>query len=363
MKCAEVSEFLSALCDGETIPREAALHIAECVACQQQLSAYTAIGVELRRMASLEAVEAPPVRSWDRQQNRLALWWQKGVATMRIPRVAFGMLVLCLVLVGTRLAVVEVGAHSASNAVKIAVDFGLGSAPQPCYLQQGNRKAHDCSVGTVAQNGKSSSSYSIFLKQFDGARFQLEVRGLVQRADERGIISPIPIMSQPAHELWLTPGQAVELPLANGDKMKLVGEWIDHTSAFMTLAANPTIDPNANELRFASPILVRDGRVVGDLEGFACRSSGQQTAARLYYPKAGRFSFALEPFPGALEATVRDSRVIFSVDGQQYMLINGTPVARGEKIWVLREAKIPPQERVSPIACGNARSIGLPLQQ
>jgi predicted anti-sigma-YlaC factor YlaD len=46
MNCGLATEFVSALCDGERIPREAAEHISECGACRVKLSAYSEIGAQ-----------------------------------------------------------------------------------------------------------------------------------------------------------------------------------------------------------------------------------------------------------------------------------------------------------------------------
>jgi anti-sigma factor RsiW len=89
----DAAEYISALCDGETIPPAAAQHIATCRDCEARLGDYLAMGVDLRRTASLALAEAVPSQTWTKPQNRVATWWQKGWGTMRIPRVAFAILI------------------------------------------------------------------------------------------------------------------------------------------------------------------------------------------------------------------------------------------------------------------------------
>ncbi len=74
MTCNEAAEFVSALCDGETIPRNAAEHVGACQACQAQLKEYLAIGAELRRVASMETPEAATPRVWEKREGALANW-------------------------------------------------------------------------------------------------------------------------------------------------------------------------------------------------------------------------------------------------------------------------------------------------
>ena len=55
MKCEEAAEFVSALCDGESIPPVAAEHIGACETCRGRMKEYAEIDAELRRLASLES--------------------------------------------------------------------------------------------------------------------------------------------------------------------------------------------------------------------------------------------------------------------------------------------------------------------
>jgi len=72
MKCEDTAEFVSALCDGEKIPREAAEHIGECEACRTRLNAYSAMGTELRRLASLQEQTEVKARPWEKCRERLS---------------------------------------------------------------------------------------------------------------------------------------------------------------------------------------------------------------------------------------------------------------------------------------------------
>ena len=69
MKCEETSEFISAICDGQTIPPEAAEHIGQCESCRTQSSEYLELGAELRRFASLESVGEIRVIHWEKSHE------------------------------------------------------------------------------------------------------------------------------------------------------------------------------------------------------------------------------------------------------------------------------------------------------
>ena len=78
MKCEEAAEFVSALCDGESISPEAAEHVGACETCQARLKEYGQIGMALRRVASLESPEEARARTWETRQRTTSSWWEKG---------------------------------------------------------------------------------------------------------------------------------------------------------------------------------------------------------------------------------------------------------------------------------------------
>jgi predicted anti-sigma-YlaC factor YlaD len=112
MNCNEAAEFVSALCDGETVSPAAAEHIGECPGCRDHLQEYLAMGAELRRVASLEPTEEARTRSWHNNQRPAPSWWTKGRESMRIPRFAFALLLITIVALGSGLVVVRARAHT-----------------------------------------------------------------------------------------------------------------------------------------------------------------------------------------------------------------------------------------------------------
>jgi exosortase D (VPLPA-CTERM-specific) len=78
MKCDKAAEFVSALCDGESISPEAAEHVGACETCQARLKEYGQIGTALRRVASLESPAEARARTWETRQRTESSWWEKG---------------------------------------------------------------------------------------------------------------------------------------------------------------------------------------------------------------------------------------------------------------------------------------------
>jgi hypothetical protein len=347
MNCTDAAEYISALCDGETIPNDAAQHISSCAVCTQARNEYVALGMALWQAAAIELAEEPLPALLPKHENRIALWWRKGWEQMRIPRVAFAMLVLCLVLVGTRLAMVEVGAQATGTATKITVDLGAGMKSSPCYLQ-GGEGSHATVCGFVGKRASDQKTigYEIKLNGFDGKRFRLAIRAeVIPPADLAKSLNET-LKPLPMQDVWFVPGKKANLQFADGLALTLQGEWAEHVPPYMVGMGNPRLDPNADELRISSPLLLRDKAEVGDLEGAGTNSLGTNTRIVLYYPKAGLLMLSLGEFPGAVKATVRDNRVSFTVDGHEYTLINAAPVTRAEHIWVARKQDYKPSEQL-----------------
>lgn len=60
-------------------------------------------------------------------------------------------------------------------------------------------------------------------------------------------------------------------------------------------------------------------------------------------PSEGRFILSSTPLAGAVPATVQFNRVTFESNGQKYVIVNGMPVSRAEKLWVLHDPAYKPQ--------------------
>ena len=334
--CDETAEFVSALCDGEIIPRRAAEHIGACASCQALLVEYMEMGAELRRTASLEMEQSVSPRIWTKPQSIFAIWWTKGWGDMRIPRLAFA--VLCAAIVGliSTLAVVKVGAHSDGTVVMLKV-VGPGGEPSGCPLSTQDKKWAACgSMG--AMNGKTFG-YQIDLVGREGSRVELAVRTKVYGLSGEFTLSDI--RTEPPKQIFFEPGQTLKIDVEGMGTLTITGEWFDHMPEFIgssghDLAAGP------EELRVVSPLLLSGKQVVGDMQGGSATVDKAGWGVDVYMPGEGRFVLSLSPFPGAAEAQVASNRISFQDGGRSYTFLTGSPVSRSEQIWVLHDADYKP---------------------
>lgn len=121
MKCNEAGEFLSRLCDGQVISREAAEHIGACGDCRARLDEYLRMGAELRMVASLEQPGMVKESFGENKAQVQRVWWRRG-ATMRIPRFAFVSMLGVILLLSGGLVLGQYSNHE-------PVHWGWGSTP------------------------------------------------------------------------------------------------------------------------------------------------------------------------------------------------------------------------------------------
>jgi hypothetical protein len=324
---------------GETIPRAAAEHVSMCQACQSQLKEYIEMGVELRRVASLDAESEVKDRTWEKQRGTLRRWWQKGWETMRIPRMAFVSLLTVVVALSSGLTLIGVRAHERGTVaiLKIAPpDEETVMNIMPCPLSTENKKSSDCYNSVGMKSG--SFSYKIELLSRDGNRIQLGVRAaFVNRADSTETVAQ-KLQGATERAYWFEPGETLKIDVDGLGPVVVTGEWQDHMPYFATMDVEHNLEPGPNELRMISPILLRSDRVVFDAKGGAATSSGPKAAFWVNVPGNGVYVFSMSPMPDSVQAHAVDNRVTFEIGGQSYQFVTGAPITRAEKVWILHRA-------------------------
>ena len=341
MICTEAAEFVSALCDGEIIPPAAAEHIGACPACQGRLRDYLAMGVELRRTASLELSASVPLRTsdhiWARPQNPLIALLQKGWGTMRIPRLAFAAMIAGIVALACTLAVVKVGANSTGTVVLLNTT-GSNGPLMDCPLSTLDKNQAECDwYGTI---GSQNLAYRVRLLSRDNGRVLLAIRTRTYVKGEN--LSSFTLDTDPAarvKEVWFEPGEKLNVDVSDVGALTLTGEWMDHMPILMNLHGQD-MSPGPGELRFASPLLLKDKSVAGDLAGALSgifSTDDPNMAVWMYIPGQGSFLVSLLPMKDAVAADVFLSRISFQEGGHSWEFVTGAPVSRANRIWVLHQ--------------------------
>ncbi len=360
MTCNETGEFVSALCDGGTIPREAAEHIGSCSTCQVLLTEYLAMGAELCRIASLTTPET--VRPLDLNKKRGAFrgFWGIARENMRIPRFAFAALLVGIAALSVSLALVKVRARSEGNAVLLKIATGQdlqitnGLAPPALCALSTVDKNDKCGLFNVVHGGVLAYKIELLAKDSDRIRLGVSAKFVPLRTDANGTTFhwnipvdddtniPTALDRVPEKQYWFEPGQPLPIEVAGFGTMVVTGEWLDHKPSLLASNGIPDLDPGPNELRMISPLLLRDEKELFDFEGFTLIANDKSPVVEIYVQRAGLFELSLAPLTGAVEGDIALNRINFKIDGGSYSFLTGAPVARSGHVWVLHDKHYKP---------------------
>ncbi len=343
MKCEDTAEFVSALCDGERIPREAAEHIGECEMCRVRLNAYSAMGSELRRVASLQEQTQVKPGSWERVPRVEPNWWQKASTTMRIPRFAFASMLGAILLLSGGLVLVRARTANAGPVLVLTYKIPHSGGVARCVITtDGNARTNHCSYGSSGSWGSLTTNIRYIGKE--GERTSLGVKTKYEAQGEPPAMSNTDSLEGvPEQTVWIEPGRKQKLSVPGLGEIELTGEYIDHIPTMRFRPQEP-LDPQKNEFRIVSPVLIRGREVVFNLAGSDSTESGDPDAAlMIYFPGEGRYLISTIPFEDATEGKVEVGQIKFSLEGQDYLLLTAMPTTRSEHVWITHD----PQYKLS----------------
>jgi hypothetical protein len=349
MKCEDAAEFVSALYDGERIPREAAEHLGECEPCRVRLNAYSAIGAELRRVARLEEpTDDLKTGRWEEQERIRLSWWNKGRETMPIPKFAFALMLGAISLLSGGLVLVRARPGEPGPVLWLTSKLLPDGTTFHCALATDGRPDSDgCGhYGHLPHAGLLSVNVRFVRRE--GERVELGVKTRYE--------NPPPIFTAPyssadrlkdvaEESVWIEPGAKQEVVVAGLGQIELTGEFMDHKPpAFF--GTGDTVDPQANQFRIVAPVLLRGKEVVFNFAGASSSGVSPNAGVAIYWPGEGRYLMSAAPFKDAVEGRVDVSQITFSLEGQDYVLLTAVPVTRSKRVWIKREPEYRPSEHI-----------------
>ena len=334
MKCEDAAAFVSALYDGEKIPREAAEHLGACEGCAERLATYSAIGAELRRVASLSEPTDLKDRTWEEKNPVQSSWWRKGRESMRIPRFAFASMLAAILLLSGGLVLVRARSNASESVLWLATKMPPDGKVLHSALATDGQPGSDGFAHFRAVPGGGTFSMSVRFLRREGDRVELGVKTRYE--------NPAPDSSGPAdnrlkgiaeQNLWIEPGRNAEIAVPGLGSIEFAGDFIDHKPPSF-FSPEDTVDPKADEFRIVSPVLIRGKEVVFN---FAGASSTGSSNVSIYWPGEGRFLFSSAPFKSAVKGSAFESQIKFNTEGQEYVLLTAVPVTRAANVWVRHE--------------------------
>jgi hypothetical protein len=334
MTCNETAEFVSALCDGERIPAAAATHIGDCPVCQLRLNDYVRMGIELKRIASVNTAEAAPEVVWGKQRWFPPNWGQMGRQTMRIPRVVFAMLVMLITVLATGLVLARAG--NPKSYVEFKMHDQSGTAEYLLTLSELRNQASSFKGWQQMQEGHLGYIVREIDSKDGAEEFGIRAQMFPSSMDERSGLDQL--SKAPEQVQWCVPGHEVRIPVASAE---FTVQLLTALPEAFDPAKRPFL-PNPDQLRLMSPVVLRDAKLVGDGNRMSAIASREANVAWFFVPGEGAFLFSLDKFEGAVEGQLKNSQVAFRSEGQSYLLLTGAPIVGGEQertIWAAHAPK------------------------
>ena len=348
MNCDLVEEHISALCDGQKIPHAAAEHIGTCQKCQSELGEYATIGAELRRLASMdEAVSSTPLE-WHRERVRTVNWWQKGLATMKIPRLVFGGMLIAILALSSGLVMVRARAGAAA-ARFLELEYKLpptGTAHICVMRADGNPKDNLCNFVSHLREGLFLMNTRVIGNSDGRAQLGIRAKYIPEAGETEVNYSGSLFRDIPETVFSIMPGDRHDIQVVGLGAVEIEGKYLDHIPP-LVYSPQETLDPGPKEFRIVAPLLVRDNEVIvnGGI-GSSIDTGSPDATLMLYAPGEGRYLVSEVPFDDAVEGTVHLGQITFSLEGHDYLLLTSMPITVSEHVWVKHEPDFKPSERM-----------------
>jgi len=329
MTCIEAEPHVSALCDGEPVPAEAVEHFNACETCRITLAEYARIGTELRVAAAMDT-EALTRLDVPRRRRTFDFLWRR----VPVPRFALAAL---MVLTGAAVASVPL-----VRAQQRPLWFQFGYALEPGGKMSSLRVAtpgFEESTMTMVKGAPGSAALRIRVESVSTNDVVVRCRavpGRMEPTSDGGRVFHYPdsgVSLKYAPAVHYKPGEQLTIPIEGGGAIYLKGDVYEQQPK---IAFGYSLEPRSNQLVMRWPVLVSDGEVLAELSG-GTATAGPGSAVTVAAGNHGRFLFALEPFPGAIEGKIEWGQMTFAVDARSFRLVAAAPLASGEQprpVWV-----------------------------
>lgn len=343
MECLEAQPFVSVLYDGRQVPEAAAEHIRGCIACRKQLHDYAAIGAEMRLAASRSADDLP-VPAWLGSAAPRGRFLAARALTARVmvPRYAVGLAAGVILALSIGLNLMR------AQSPALWFQFQIYPAGRPHsesarinVAKAGYREPEVWNWHTDNPEGGPSIQHVgmiVSVMDIQMGRVRLAVRARRYPEIPRPKVLEQDLGNLAGHEYEYVPGQTMLIPIEGGGTLVLSGEVSEQQPK---LAWGLPLEPAPNQMILRNFALIRDKEVLSPVTGWSASIKEKGKGIALYVPGAGLFTFALEPFEGAVKGEANWSEAKFRINGYPYYVLSLAPITGGDQphdIWVSLEA-------------------------
>jgi len=258
---------------------------------------------------------------------------------MRIPKLAFGVMLIAIIALSSGLVIVRARAGAATGRfLELKCKLPPTGQEDVCVMRaDGSQKDNLCNFVHHGREGLLLMNTRVTPNS--GNRTQLGIRAkYIPGAGEVEVhYSDSLFKDIPETLLSLKPGEKQEIQVAGLGTIGVEGEYLDHIPP-LVYHPQETLDPNPKEFRIAAPVLVRDNEVIANAGGGSSIDTGSPDATpMLFVPSEGRYLLSAVPFEGSVQGNVHLGQIAFSLEGHDCLLLTSMPITVSEHVWVKHE--------------------------
>jgi len=333
MNCEQAAESISALCDAQRIPREVAEHLGACEECRERLSEYLQMNAELQRVASVTAPQRVREVSWGPQETIKSSWLQMWRESIRIPRFAFGLMLVAILSLGAGMAIVRASNSERWFQFEVRTRQG-GTALTGVMSAEPKEPVQPAGIHVFEPDGTLAVAVRVLAGAGGSEKLGVRAIWLPQNFDQSRIEDKV--LATPERDFWTISGQRLSIPVKDYGEIEITGHLLDKLPDEQN-ASEMRLYPKEGQFQVIAPqVLLVDGHVLSEGGGSGLRHSTKDSFFAYYAPHDGWYVFAFNAFPGATEGKINANQVEFTLDGRAYTFLTAAPIVdRGvTKIWV-----------------------------
>ena len=259
---------------------------------------------------------------------------------MRIPRYAFGLMLVAMLSLGAGIAIVR--ANNSERWFQFEVRTREGKTALRALTSAEPKEPEPPGGPVIAHEPDGTLAFIVRVLAGRGGSERLGFRAIwAPQTVERSEIEE-KVLVVPEREFWVVPGQTLTVPVKDYGEIEIMGQLLDK----LPDDQNPSemrLYPKEGQFQVIAPqVLLMDGHVLCKGGGSGLRQLQKDGFFAYYAPHGGWYIFAFNAFPGATEGKINTNQVEFTLDGRTYTLLAAAPIvdASVTKIWVQHHAGI-----------------------
>ncbi|HET9377720.1 MAG TPA: hypothetical protein VFO40_22295 [Chthoniobacterales bacterium] len=264
---------------------------------------------------------------------------------MKIPRIAFASMFIAILALSGGLVLGRARAGATGPVLILTYKpIANGRSLQCVITTDTNRGTNHCTHITSLSSGSVILAARFVSKDDNRTEVGLRTR-FIPRAQHVEGDGEAELRGVPEQVLSFDSGESRQVEISGMGEIALMANYLDHVP---TLIYRPdeALDPQANEFRVVTPVLIRDKQVIASMDGTSIWNGTSDAALMLYVPEDGRYLVSATQFDGAVEGNTHLGQIDFTLDGHQYLLLTSMPITRSEHVWIAHEPDFKPSQRM-----------------